>query len=184
MRIEEYGKSITAVGFRLSEAVIPREFILKAKAAVDPSLVQFFDATSIAGPEHLTFATINALKTFKQGRGLAKSLEVEILLYVSAQRQISEAIRRTGLREDSSEVAAVLIADNDRGLVYAEERLVAFMPGKRDDSVLNVSEKKRDWLMKLYDVTELELQAVFDSSLGDALPWLIVERCALLDVRR
>ena len=184
MRVEECGKSIAAAGFRLSEAISPRGFILKAKAAVAPSLVQFFDATSIAGSVHLLFATINALKAFKQGRALARSLDVEVLLYVSAQRQISEAIRRTGLRDDSSEVAAVIIADDDLGLIKAEEHLVAFIPGKRDDLVLDISGKKRDWLMDLYGVTELELQAVSDPSLGDALPWLIVERCALLDVRR
>ena len=184
MRVEEYGKSVTTAGFKLNETVVPREFISKARTAVQPSLIQLFDATSVAGSTHLLFATINALKAFKQGRGIAQSLDVEVLLYVSAQRQISKAIRRTGLQTDGTEVAAVLIADDDRGLAEAEQRLMAFMPGKRDDSVLDVSENKRKRLMELYGVTELELQAVSDSSMEDVLPWLIVERCALLDVRR
>ncbi len=184
MRVEECGKSISALGFRLNEAISPREFVFRARAAVDPVLVQLFDANSIAGAIHLLFATINALKAFKQRRALAKSLDVEVLLYVSTQRQISEAIRRTGLRDGSSEVAAVLVADDDQGLIEAEQRLVAFIPGKRDDSVLEILEKKRDWLMELYGVTKLELQAVNDPSIWDPLPWLIVERSAILCVRR
>jgi len=184
VRVEEYGKSVATAGFRLNEAIIPREFILKARVAVQPSLVQFFDASSVAGSTHLLFATINALRAFTQGRSIAQSLDVEILLYVSAQRQIGKAIRRTGLQAEAAKVAAVLVADDDHGLAEAEEQLVAFMPGERDDSVLEVSENKRKQLMELYDITELELQAISDTSMGDALPWLIVERSALLEVRR
>ncbi|MEM2094256.1 MAG: KEOPS complex subunit Cgi121 [Candidatus Bathyarchaeia archaeon] len=167
----------------MNEPIIPKQFVSIVKEAVQPSLVQLFDADSVAGHIHIVFATINSLKAFMQGRRIANSLDVEILLYVSAQRQISKAIEKVGLRVDTARVAAVIIADDDKHLEEAGKRLDSVIPGRRDDSVLDISESKIARLMELYDVNELEMQAV-DLALKDALSWLIVERCALLNVRR
>ncbi len=183
MRVEEYAKSITVAGFRLNEAIVPREFVSKAKAAVQPSLIQLFNADSIAGSVHILYAAVNALKTFKQGRNIAQSLDVEVLLYVSTQRQIRKALEITGLQNDSTKVAAAIIADDDHRLAEALGKLEAFMPGLRDDSVLDISEDKRRRLMELYDISQLELETV-GSGVVDALSWLIIEKCALLDIAR
>jgi KEOPS complex subunit Cgi121 len=184
MRAEEYGRSIEALGFRLLVPAQPKELVEQTRAIAYPALIQLFDARNIAGPEHLLFATVNALNAFMKGRNIAQSLDVEILLYVSAQRQISKAIKMVGLTSETLEVAAVVVAEEDEALNAAVRRLNGGIAWRREDSVLYPVGEKRKRLMEMYGVTELELKTLSEANSMDALPWLIVERCALLRLRR
>jgi tRNA threonylcarbamoyladenosine modification (KEOPS) complex Cgi121 subunit len=183
VRVEEYDKYVSTLGFRLRYPQAPKELVARAKTDTYPCMVQLFDADSIAGSTHLIYASVNAFKAFRQGRNISQSLDIEILLYVSTQRQISEAIRKVGLQPSTSRIAAVLVAENEQILNEAEFSLEASILGERDDSVL-APEGKRKRLLQLFDITDKEVEALANSKVGDVLPWLIVERSALLDVRR
>ena len=82
MMVDEYGKYVDIRGYRLREAVDPKPFIDSARSVCHPALAQFFDAGKVDGREHLFFAAVNAIKTFSQGRNIAETLDVEVLLYV------------------------------------------------------------------------------------------------------
>jgi KEOPS complex subunit Cgi121 len=183
--VDEYGKCVQIIGYKLRQTIDPKVFIEDAKDASRPVVSQFFDAETLAGKKHLFFATLNAMKSFSQGRNIAQTLDVEILLYTSAQRQIAEAIRMVGLRPQTITLAAVLVGDNEEAVASAAKRLEPLVPGDRDQSVRDrFNEEKFITLMEIYGIDENELEALSGMSAEEALPWLIVERVALLDARR
>jgi KEOPS complex subunit Cgi121 len=157
-------------------------FMERVRTAVKPVTVQFFDADRVAGSMHLTYALLNALQAFNQRRNLSKSLEVEVLLYASGQRQIGKAIEMLGLRRDTTTLALLLLGSSAKAINEAEAQLVDLVPGKRDDRVLALDrEPKRSGLKTLFGVTDLELAALPPRlNRRQALAWLIVERGAIL----
>src|SRR5437667_12813247 len=74
---------------------------------------------SIGGPEHLQFAARNALYSFKGKRRRSKSLAMELLLYISCQRQIAKAIRFSGVDATDTRIAIVALSESRAAL---EER--------------------------------------------------------------
>jgi tRNA threonylcarbamoyladenosine modification (KEOPS) complex Cgi121 subunit len=184
--VAEYGKHIRILGYRLCRAVDPRAFIGAARVALSPVVVQFFDADTVAGTDHLFFAALNALKSYGQGRGIAQTLDIEILLYVSCQGQIGEAIRRVGLTPETRKVAVVVVGDDEHGVESAVDKLGSLIPGSPDQLVLScIDEVKAARLMTAYGVDEAELDTLLETGGAiDAFSWLIIERAALLDARR
>lgn len=147
--------------------------------------MQFFDADTLAGEAHLFFATLNALKSFTQGRGIAQSLDIEILLYASAQKQIGEAIRLVGLQPQTSKMAVVIVGNDEPDTVIATQRLEPLVPGIQDESIFSkIDSKKMKFLKHLYGIDVPELETLSSINEKNALQWLIVERTALLDARR
>ncbi len=185
MKVDEYGKYVQILGYRLRQAVEPKAFIEAARNACRPTIVQFLDAEALASEKHLFFATLNAIKTFTQGRSIAQSLDVEILLYASAQKQIREAIRAVGLQPRTSLMAVVLVGENEAETTLSAEKLQALVPGGQDQSVLGLAnQKKIVALSRLYEIDTVEIAAFSSMDNKEALQWLIIERTALLDVRR
>lgn len=63
--------------------------------------VQIFDPGAVASGEHLKWAYMNALAAFRNRANRSKSLAVEMLLFASASRQISDAVRISGAKDKS-----------------------------------------------------------------------------------
>jgi KEOPS complex subunit Cgi121 len=103
--LSERGTVATGLGFTDVRVNDVTTFMEHVRNTLKPVAVQFFDAERIAGSVHLTFALLNALQAFDQQRNLSKSLEVEVLLYASGQRQIGKAIKMLGLRRDTTTIA-------------------------------------------------------------------------------
>jgi tRNA threonylcarbamoyladenosine modification (KEOPS) complex Cgi121 subunit len=185
MKVEEYGKYIQILGYWVKGTIDPKTFIEDARNRCRPSIVQFFDADTLAGEKHLFFATLHAIKAFIQGRNFAQTLDIEILLYASAQRQIGEAIRKIGLRPNTSAMALVVVGDDEKTTLSAVRRLESLIPGVRDQSVLEtITREKLAYLTQIYGVSKAEFGALSGVVEDEALQWLIVEQVALLDARR
>ena len=187
MRTVEGGKAVSVLGFRNVVVGDVNDFLKKAKTGVYPAAIQMMDATRIAGKTHLFFAFLNAQKSFNQGRAVSENLEMETLLYASGQHQINKAIKMLGVNPQTSDIASIIFAPNEKEIEEAEEKLGKLIPGVRDDSVLCVKGRSKvEALMKTFSVTELELKTIAESSASveEALTWLIVEKVALLAVRR
>ena len=185
LRIDEYDKVVEILCYSLKENIDPKTLIEDARRTCDPVIVQLFDAETVAGKRHLFFGTLNAIKKFIQGRGLSQSLDIEILLCVSAQKQIGEAIRTNGIQRLTKKIAAVIVADNSEAALSAVQKLELLIPGVKDQILLNkMDKKKRCYLIKSYGISTNELESLPGKSIEDAVEWLIVERTAILDTRR
>lgn len=130
--------------------------------------VAVIDADYVIDLDVVKFAVEKALKSWREGRNVAKTLPLEILLYFSATRQISDAIK-VGVKEGEKEVVVVVLDENckDRLRKILEER-----------NVVKFDEKRIENVKKLYGIDDKELEIVGI----EKLPLLIRERIALFDV--
>ena len=143
--------------------------------------VQLFDANNIAGPSHLYFAAVNALNTFAKKTNISNNLEVEALLFASAQRQITKAVEMLGLKKGTSQVAVLIFAENSKQRTDYINLITKLIPGTRDDSVLSLSPEKMQNIKKLFEISELEFEACLkNEGQEETLIDLVIERMALL----
>ncbi len=183
--VEGYEKYMAVVGFKDAHVENPDLLLNQVRKKLSPVDVQFFDASLIAGWEHLYFAAINALKAFRNGTNISKSVAVEALLYASAQRQISAAVDLIGLKKDTSEIVVLGVADSSEMAARTILETSKLVPGVRDDSVVDFHDEKIIEIRELFEITDTELTANSSGSQGkDALVDLVIEHMALLVTRR
>ncbi|HJJ43328.1 MAG TPA: KEOPS complex subunit Cgi121 [Methanocorpusculum sp.] len=132
------------------------------------STIVLFDATKIAGRPHIESAVMHAKRSFFNGKNIARSLSMEILLYASGQRQCSLA-PRFGLQIGNNQVF-VLILDGETEKAHDNLRVIV---EETDDITAD-----RETLKKEFDITDEELGVVGESRIGE----LVLERVALVDV--
>jgi len=169
-------------GFRTEPVADVDSLIEKLSTEASPNTFQVFDADRVAGWRHLFFAALNAVKAFKCGYNVSKSLGMEILVYASCQRQIREAFRRVGVRPGCTRIALIVLSETRQGCSETYRRCARLL-GAEDDSVLEVSGEKLEVIKEIYGVTPQEMDSRGGEAPGEAVSWLIVERMALLSVR-
>ena len=96
---------------------------------------QLVDSEHVAGPDHVLSAVEHARRAMDRGLGSSGRFELEFLLYLSGERQISKAIELAGVRPGRSFVA---VAGDGPTLPELLERF----PWTPDESVVRSSERK------------------------------------------
>lgn len=148
----------------------PMETIRQAQDWGGPRGIEVLvaDATMVFGRAHVESAIQHALRAHDAGTMVAHSVSMEALRYLSAQRQVADAIRIAGIGTGTQELAvAVFGADST-------EELLKLFGWVRDDTVLEPREKS---LMAL-GFTKDALSTVPPDRRSD----LALEKVALLDV--
>jgi len=184
--LEDYNQFITIAGFKNVRIRDIDGFFRLVKEKTGDACVQFFDATLVAGWEHLYFAALNASSAFKKKLNISNSLAVETLLYASAQRQIKEAVRLLGLKPHGREVAVFISAESVQKVEATLEIVSGLLAGERDDSVLELTHEKFEAIRRLFGVTDTELEAKLEKKglESRALTDLVIEHGALLATQR
>ena len=171
----------------------------KAPAGTDPSValrdlrmefpfleVQFFEGERVAGKEHLEIAAINALRAFKTGTNISRSLAMEALLYASAQRQIEVAINKQGVTRESKTVGLVAYSETRDGAEGLSEDIAQYVGAELNDALLDEwSNEKTGAITKLFEIGPEELEAIRMPGEGikEAIGKAVIERVALLSTR-
>jgi tRNA threonylcarbamoyladenosine modification (KEOPS) complex Cgi121 subunit len=147
--------------------------------------VQLLKADLVAGPEHVQLAARNALYAFKGKRRRSKSLAMELLLYISCQRQIAKAIKFLGVDSEDSRVALVALSESKEVLEELARHSQLIVGGKQDNNLIEIgSELKMAILQRSYAITGRQMEAArFEGETDSSvLKRLIIERSALLDI--
>ena len=116
----------------------------------DGEIIQILNADSIVSKNHIIHGVNQAFLAFERGENLANDISVEIVLRLSAQRQISKAFKILGLKEGQMNLCAVLINSKN----HTEELSSIFT---LDDSVLNPDYDK---IIDTYGITDKELEVM------------------------
>jgi KEOPS complex subunit Cgi121 len=179
---EEPNEHITILGFRNVQIENINAFLEHFRKQNREATVQFFDAKHVAGPQHMYFAALNALNAFDKKTNISNNLAVEALLYASAQRQIKKAVEMLGIKQDSSEVAALIMTENRHKKADCLRLVTKIIPGERDDSVLELTDKKTGNIKTLFEISDIEFEAKLEKEglEKEALTDLVIERMALL----
>ena len=101
--------------------------------------IQYLDSSLIVSVGHLLSAAQNAVNAWKGDYMLTRGLDAEVLVYASAQRQISRAIENLGVRDGLQSIALVVVGSDKkavRGVItkmtnkVGEEIKTAFLPDR------------------------------------------------------
>ncbi len=138
--------------------------ILKIANSLSDSVLtlQFLNPTMIVNEMHLLSASQNALNAMKGGYMIARSLDVEIAVYASAQHQIGRALDLVGVKAALPTLAVVCI-DEDKQKITDCLNKIAERIGESSSPMFPISPQKIKSLMSIYEITELELQQFTDS---------------------
>ncbi len=123
-------------------------------------------ADMVFGTDHLRTALYHAKKAMAEGRNASDSLSLETLLYASGERQLSSALKKMTVDDETSEVVIAKLSDG------------AFKPMESWRPLPDKVEKaSQDKLVK-FGITENELRTI-----GDKDPIeLVLEKVAAVDI--
>jgi KEOPS complex subunit Cgi121 len=139
--------------------------------------IQLMDAGMVYGREHLRSAIIHAERAFTSGTNTANSMGMEIMLYASGERQISQAISKMGIKPETEEFALINYSSKNSTLDELSDitlKLINDLSFERDDSILKGSRA----VLINFGISEDELQTVSKSHWEN----LILERIAMVDI--
>lgn len=157
------------VGAR-GHVVDPADTLSRIRAWGEASGVEVLvaDARVVFGTDHLESALRHAERAGSNGAMTARSLAMEALLYLSAKRQVTDAIRVAGIRQGTQAVALAILGE------ALPDGLLRELGWSRDDAVLEPEGKDPGAL----GISEAEKGTVPRDRWAD----LVLERVALLDV--
>ncbi|MCC6017420.1 MAG: hypothetical protein LM601_00020 [Candidatus Verstraetearchaeota archaeon] len=148
--------------------------------------IQFLNADSIVSWRHVASAALKALRSFKCGRNISHSIEMELLLYCSGERQIKDALRVSGLGEFVKDFVLAVFGSSESEVYNGLKRFLdSCLEAKLNINVLsNRSMDHFKHLMELFNVSEDELKSVSKRGLSswDALEYILIERGCALEV--
>jgi tRNA threonylcarbamoyladenosine modification (KEOPS) complex Cgi121 subunit len=181
-----YNKFFAIAGFKNVKIKDVNRFLEGFQRKVSQVHIQFFDARRIASRQHLYFSALNALKAFERKVNISNTIVIESLLYASAQRQIRKAVDKIGIKETSSNIALLVITENEKETCQTLETITKMIPGERDDAVLQLTDEKIVEIRNLFGISDLEIAAKTKRKdlEKEALIELVIEHIALLATQR
>jgi tRNA threonylcarbamoyladenosine modification (KEOPS) complex Cgi121 subunit len=126
------------------------------------------------------------LIAFKNKLNISNSVAMETLLYASAQHQIKDSLRLLGISLKSTRVAALILTETDEQASTVLDSISEVLQSKRDDSVVEFTDKKISRIKRLFKISRLEVEARTQLKGGEkeVLTDLVIEHMALLAVQR
>lgn len=184
-QVEGFDEYVAIAGFRDARIDDVDCFLSLVREELGNVTVQFFDAGLVSGWHHLYFATLNALNAFKNRMNISKNLAVECLLFASAQRQIKAALGLIGIKPRLSRIAVLIISNTEGAVEKSLEKVSKLIHGRRDDSVLDLTEEKVGHIREVFGISDVELAAKSEKGGEEAaLSELVIEHVALLVTQR
>ncbi len=170
-----FGKRVVSIGGGRGR-VVDVDGLLKRLAAIDQTkgtTSQIFDASLVAGVEHLVHAARSALIAHATKNNFASSLGVELVCWVAAERQIARAFEKVGVHQGDGELALLTVGTSRAQVKTARTEIFRELAIRRDDRVLELKHEKFSSLQKAFSISQKELEVAPAQK-------LVLERIALL----
>ena len=123
--------------------------------------VQFFNGAMIVDELHLLSAAQNALNAWKGAYMRSRSLDVEMIIYASAQQQIGRAIELMGVSDKTATVAVAAIGEDKRKVQDCILSLEGAI-GNEITPVFEMTIEKLDALMAIFHISNSEISLFLD----------------------
>lgn len=99
--------------------------------------LQILDAAIVCGREHIEVAFEHACRAFNEHRNTCDHIEMELLRYVAGERQIKDAIRYAGAKEQGTYAFTFFDTNVKNAHAFIKNLGLAI-----DDNVLEITEEK------------------------------------------
>lgn len=169
MRIEQL---VTPTGYlfvgiaeiRNERNLTKKELLRIALNASDRAMVvQLLNASMIVDAQHLLSAAQNAVNAWYGGYAQARTLDIEIAVFASGQKQIGRALEIFGVA-DGLESIAVVIVDDTKENVRNCSLLMQNGIGSISENQFPATENRLKNIMLHFEIPALELQAMIESN--------------------
>ena len=124
---------------------------------------QFFNSSMIVDKFHLLSSAQNAVNAMKGEYMISRSLDVELVVHSSAQRQIGLALDLMGVKDKLPSLGVVCI-DSDEEKVRKCLIEVSKRVGEENTPMFSSTGKKLDSLMETFGITDLEIEQFTDAT--------------------
>lgn len=183
--LKETEEFVKITGFRNIEIENIKEFVIKIRKQIpQETWIQFFDASVIATWQHPFFALLNAQLAFRNHKNISKSIEMETLLFASAQHQINKAIKKIGINAHSQDVVVMIVANNVTKLHHILSFFSKIISKEPDETVLEISNQKQKRIQSVFEISNKEIEAVMKKdNIKNATRDIILEKMALLSTK-
>ncbi|MDI6642559.1 MAG: KEOPS complex subunit Cgi121 [Candidatus Hodarchaeaceae archaeon] len=138
---------------------------------------QLFNASRIAGKEHLVHAARLALIAHSTGRNFADSLNVELVCWAAAERQISRAFEKVGLCRGDKNLAILTLGATRMQVKRTMVDITRRLEIERKDDVLELVPQKVSEISEAFSISKDELKIA-------PIQKLVLERVALLALEK
>lgn len=118
--------------------------INKITSTENNSIIQLVDTDYVCGEEHIYQAISQVVKSFDEKQNFAKDKGLEICVRLSAQKQISEALKLLGIKNKGN-ITAIYINTTDKQITDVEKLMA-----DRNDSLLEKYDV--DTILEAYDL--------------------------------
>jgi len=135
-------------------------------------VIQVFNADMIYGKNHLLSSVEHAIRAMKQETNTTNSLNMEILLYASGERQLKIAIPKMGVKKGKGNIA--LVFTNGKITKIIVNQILKKLELERDDKVLEGDINT----LKKFGLSKKEIETVNPEKYGH----LILEKIAMVDI--
>ncbi len=149
--------------------------------------LQLFDLEKIPGSRFLLLAALNALKSHHSKHPISKTLGMELLLFVAANRQIHEAIKQGGLENDTKNTAAMAIGQSSTEVSEVGGHLKLLLHAQSDDTIVDQWTPERiKYVCLAYGIGPKEIRASSrkDEDKIETIQRLAIERSAMLTIKK
>jgi len=149
--------------------------------------LQLVDLDKVAGSRYLLLATFNALKSFRSKQPIARSLSMEILLYVAANRQIGEALKNVGVTANTRRVAAIVVGDSREKALNSAGALREILKKEESDQLVDEWDRTRiEHVRSALGIGDKEIGATLrkNEDPAKAVERLAIERSAMLTIKK
>ena len=184
--ISEFRQHIWISAFNTVPGSIEELFRSSAEKYPDVS-VQLVDMDRVPGQRYLTLAAVNAVKSFHSKQPIAKTLGMELLVYVSGEKQIDVALKRVGVTPRTRRVVALAVGGSGDEVSGAAKFLAETLGQVSSDQLLDDwPESRIENVRSDFGIGERELRAVMRKRepVTSAIERLAVERSAMLAARK
>ena len=191
MRIEKIGtenheKTVGIAEFQNTRELTQNQLIqLVVTLSSDETTIQLLNGLLISDEIHLLSAAENAINAQHGNYMLSRSLDVEIIVFASAQRQIGKAIEALGVYDGLDEVAAVVLGGDAKSVENTIQKLAEKIGQEIIPAFPPTMERIRR-IKKQFEISNTEISAISDSesieSQMAALSRCVVSRVSLVAI--
>jgi tRNA threonylcarbamoyladenosine modification (KEOPS) complex Cgi121 subunit len=184
--IKELGECVWISAFDIKPDGV--EDVLRSMQEKFPDIsVQLVDLDKVAGSRYLLLATVNALKSFRSKQPIARSLSMEILLYVAANRQIGEALKNVGVTAETRKVAAIVVSKSREQVLNPAGALREMLKKEESDQLVDKWDHERiEHVRSALGIGDKEIRATLrkNEDTAKAVERLAIERSAMLTIKK
>ncbi len=123
--------------------------------------VQFFNSAMIVDEIHLLSAAQNAFNAWKGDYMRSRSLDVEIVIYASAQHQIGRAIEIMGIDDQTKTIAVVALGEDKKKVQDCALDLEKAI-GSEITPAFEMTVEKLETLMEMFRISKSEISLFLD----------------------